>query len=137
MHRKTDKVISNDYYKGAIDMGVDRERISYLIGQRIHRFRMERKLSQEALALVSEIHPAYLGRVERGEKCPTIETLYKISNGLKIPLSELLCISSEVKPTATEALYRIETAMQNLSGEEAIEIAEIVESIIAFKYQKH
>ncbi len=118
-------------------MEKDRQRISYIIGQRIYKFRTLKNLSQEALALESEIHPAYLGRVERGEKCPTVETLYKISKGLKIPLSELLDISSEVKPTNTEAMHRIQTAMQCLSEEEAVEIAEIVEKTILFKYKNN
>ncbi len=116
-------------------MNIDRERISYLIGTRTRDFRAERKMSQEALALVSELHPAYLGRVERGEKCPTVETLYKIATGLKIPLSELLDISSEIKPTNTEAMHRIETAMLHLSDEEAIQVAEIVENVVSFKYK--
>lgn len=115
-------------------MDIDREKISYIIGQRIYDFRTQKKLSQEALAFESEIHPAYLGRVERGEKCPTIETLYKISKGLKIPLHELLDVSIEVKPTNTEAFYRIQIAMQCLSEEEAVEVAEIIEKLIAFKY---
>ena len=109
-------------------------RISYIVGQRIYTFRTQKKLSQEALAFESEIHPAYLGRVERGEKCPTIETLYKISKGLKIPLHELLDVSIEVKPTNTEAFHRIQIAMQCLSEEEAVEVAEIIEKLIAFKY---
>lgn len=117
-------------------MDINREKISYIIGQRIYDFRTQKKLSQEALAFESEIHPAYLGRVERGEKCPTIETLYKIAKGLKIPLHELLDVSSEVKPTNIEAMHRIQTAMQNLSDEEAVEVAEILEKIIEFKYNK-
>ncbi|MDE5582535.1 MAG: helix-turn-helix transcriptional regulator [Ruminococcus sp.] len=117
-------------------MDIDRKKISHIIGQRIYNFRMQKKFSQEALAFEAKIHPAYLGRVERGEKCATIETLYKISKGLKIPLSELLDISSEVKPTNTEAMYRIQTAMQNLSDEETIEVAEILEKIVEFKYNK-
>lgn len=116
------------------EMDSDRERISYIVGQRIYTFRTQKKLSQEALAFESEIHPAYLGRVERGEKCPTIETLYKISKGLKIPLHELLDVSIEVKPTNTEAFHRIQIAMQCLSEEEAVEVAEIIEKLIAFKY---
>ena len=113
-------------------MDIDRERISYIIGQRIYTFRTQKKLSQEALAFESEISPAYLGR----EKCPTIETLYKISKGLKIPLHELLDVSIEVKPTNIEAFHRIQTAMQCLSEEESVEIAEIVEKMIAFKYHQ-
>ena len=53
-------------------MNIDRETVSYLIGQRIHELRRQRRMSQEELALLSDIHPAYLGRVERGEKCPTV-----------------------------------------------------------------
>ncbi len=116
-------------------MYTNRGQISGLIGQRIRKYRSERHLSQEELALTSELSPAYLGRVERGEKCPTIETLYKIAAGLKVPLSELLDISAEIKPTSTEALHRIETVLSSLSDEEAIQIAEIVEQVIGFKYR--
>lgn len=66
------------------------------------------------------MHPAYLGRVERGERCPTVDTLYKISQKLKIPLSELLDISAEIKPTNIEALERIKNAMMPLSESEAV-----------------
>ena len=63
-----------------------RQTISGMVGERIRTFRIEQKLSQEELAFASELHPAYIGKVERGDKCPTVETLYKIANGLKIPL---------------------------------------------------
>ena len=56
------------------------------------------------------------------------------SKGLKIPLHELLDVSIEVKPTNTEAFHRIQIAMQCLSEEEAVEVAEIIEKLIAFKY---
>ncbi len=117
-------------------MSVDRERISYMVGIRIRNFRIERKMSQEALTLASELHPAYLGRLERGEKCPTVETLHKIAMGLKLPISELLDISAEIKPTSTEAMYRIKTALLHLSDEEALQVAEIVENVVSFKYRK-
>ncbi|MDD6489875.1 MAG: helix-turn-helix transcriptional regulator [Clostridia bacterium] len=114
-------------------MQFDRETISYKIGERIHDFRVQRKMSQEELALASEIHPAYLGRLERGEKCPTVDTLYKVSQGLKIPLSELLNITAEINPSHTEAIQRIETALDGLSEKDAVDIAEIVEKIVAFR----
>lgn len=114
-------------------MPTEREKITILIGERIRKYRIQQKLSQEALAFASEIHPAYLGRLERGEKCPTIDTLYKISKGLKIPLSQLLDITEEIKPSHYEAINRIETAVNGLTEQEAVEIADIVERIIAFK----
>lgn len=114
-------------------MQIDRERISYKIGERIRDFRVLRGLSQESLALSSEINPTYLGRLERGEKCPTVDTLYKISLGLKIPLSVLMDISINIQPSHTEAIHRIQTAMEGLTESEAVQIAEIMEKMIAFK----
>lgn len=114
-------------------MNTDRVTISYLIGQRIQGMRKKQKMSQEELALLSDIHPAYLGRVERGEKCPTVQTLYKISQGLKIPLSQLTDVDAPLAHTNLEAMQRIQNAIDGLTAEEAILIAEIVEKAIALK----
>ena len=110
-------------------MKESRETISSIIGERIRIFRTEQKLSQEELAFSSELHPAYIGKVERGDKCPTIETLYKISNGLKIPLHKLLDISSATDVSNTDAYYRIQNALDGLNADEMLKIAEIVEQI--------
>lgn len=114
-------------------MQIDREQISYKIGERIREFRVLRSMSQEALAFASEINPTYLGRLERGEKCPTVDTLYKISQGLKLPLHELLDISASLDPTQNEALHRIQAAMEGLSEAEAVQVAEIVEKVTALR----
>lgn len=112
-------------------MKENRETISSMTGERIRRFRTEQKLSQEELAFLSELHPAYIGKVERGEKCPTIETLYKIANGLKIPLQKLLDIDSGTEAEENDSLYRIKNAMGGLTPEQMIKVAEIVERITA------
>ncbi len=114
-------------------MSIDRETISYLIGQRIQAFRKQRKMSQEELALLSEIHPAYLGRVERGEKCPTVQTIFKISQGLKVPLPQLMDIDAPLEHTNLEAIERIKNVLSGLDAEEAVLIAEIVEKTVALK----
>lgn len=110
-------------------MSIEREKISYKVGARIRDIRTEHRLSQEALALNSGLHPAYLGKIERGEKCPTIDTLYKICNGLKIPVSELLNFDVEDSKLSEEAIYRIKFALADVDEESALKIAEIVEGI--------
>ena len=110
-------------------MKENRETISLKIGERIRSFRTEQKLSQEELAFLAEIHPAYIGKVERGEKCPTIETLRKIANGLKIPLHKLIDIDSTTDAEESDSFYRIKNAMKELSPEQMIAVAEIVEKI--------
>ena len=114
-------------------MQIEREKISNKIGERIRSYRILRGMSQEVLAYASEINPTYLGRLERGEKCPTVDTLYKISLGLKLPLHELLDVSAALEPSQTEAMHRIQTAMEGLSESDAVDVAEIVEKLIAFK----
>lgn len=111
-------------------MGFEREKITNIVGMRIRDFRILKKMSQEALAFDSDIHPAYLSKLERGEKCPTIETIYKICNGLKIPMSQLLDISTEPMPSSEEAIKRINSALAKVTDEKAIKIAQIVEEIV-------
>ena len=110
-------------------MKENRETISSIVGERIRKFRTEQKLSQEELAFASELHPAYIGKVERGDKCPTVETLYKISNGLKIPLHKLLDIGSGTEVSESDAYHRIQEALDGLSADEMLQIAQIVEGI--------
>lgn len=53
-------------------------------GQRIRYFRKEKRLSQEQLAELCELHPTYIGQLERGEKNPTIETMLQLCKGLQL-----------------------------------------------------
>ena len=104
--------------------------ISRAIGDRIREFRTLKKMSQEELAFESDIHPAYLSKLERGEKCPTIETIYKISIGLKIPMHELMNFDIDVKPTSIEAMSRIQKVLAGVPDEFAVEAADILERIV-------
>jgi len=63
---------------------------------RIRAHRRLKGMSQEELALQAGLNPAYFGQVERGIKCPTIDTLCKIAAALNIPPSELLRAESSV-----------------------------------------
>lgn len=71
-------------------MDAQKKKITLATAERIRHFRKDRGLSQEALALKANLNPAYFGQIERGAKCPTVDTLYKISTALELPLPELL-----------------------------------------------
>ena len=45
------------------------------LGQRIRAERTARKMTQEELAECADLHPTYIGQVERGEKSLTIASL--------------------------------------------------------------
>ncbi len=60
------------------------------LGERIINARKKRKLSQEQLALLSDLDRTYLARIEEGKANPTVKSLNKLSRVLKIRLSSLL-----------------------------------------------
>ena len=64
--------------------------INKKVGRRIRALRQERGLSQEQLAFESDLHRAYIGQIERGEKNIGLQNLEKIAKALKVPVKELL-----------------------------------------------
>ena len=65
------------------------ENISLILGKKIRSARTISGISQEKLAELSGLHSTYIGQIERGEKCPTIDSVYKIATGLNVSLSDL------------------------------------------------
>jgi transcriptional regulator with XRE-family HTH domain len=55
-----------------------------IIGAAIVRYRKKAGLSQETLAEKSNIHPNYVGRIERGECSATVEILVKVAKALNV-----------------------------------------------------
>ncbi|RYL93089.1 XRE family transcriptional regulator [Sporolactobacillus sp. THM7-4] len=66
------------------------------IGANLRQFRMSRGLSMEQLANKIGISKLTLMNVERGEGNPTLSVIWKIANGLNVPVSTLLSIDSDV-----------------------------------------
>jgi transcriptional regulator with XRE-family HTH domain len=52
-------------------------------------YREERGWSQE-LAHAADLHPKYVGTIERGERSPTLPTILKLSDALEMPAGRLL-----------------------------------------------
>lgn len=59
-------------------------------GDALRELREERGLSQEAAALTCALDRSYFGKIERGEKNPTLETLWKIADAFDTQPSALL-----------------------------------------------
>ena len=47
---------------------MERTELNKKIGQNIRKYRLKIDISQENLAMSAGLYPAYLGRLERGEK---------------------------------------------------------------------
>ncbi|MBE7092518.1 MAG: helix-turn-helix transcriptional regulator [Clostridiales bacterium] len=47
-------------------------------------------MSQEVLSGLADIGRTHLSAIERGERKPTLETLYRISNALNMNMSDIV-----------------------------------------------
>ncbi len=65
-------------------------------GNHLRELRRQKGISQEQLAEMAGLHRTYLGGVERGERNPTLLSLTKIAQGMKIPLEELVCFPIQI-----------------------------------------
>jgi transcriptional regulator with XRE-family HTH domain len=102
--------------------------------ERIKELRIKKGLSQKSLAICAGMDPAFLGHIERSLKCPTVDTLNKISNALNISLSELLDFDNDkIVQDNEKALNRIYMLLNRLDKDEAMQVAEIIEKIVRFK----
>ena len=64
--------------------------LNNIIAGNLKRLRNERQLSLSKLSEVCGVSKVMLGQIERGESNPTINTIWKIASGLKIPYTALI-----------------------------------------------
>lgn len=60
------------------------------LGDAIRALRVEKNISQEALALQAGIDRSYLGRVERGDNNVAVLTMVRIAHALDLTVAELM-----------------------------------------------
>lgn len=58
-----------------------------IVGANVRRLRLERGLSQEALAGEANLAMRHLGRIERGEISPTVSILSKLADAMQVHLT--------------------------------------------------
>ena len=61
-----------------------------IVGRAIAYFRKKKRISQEVLSGLSDIGRTHLSAIERGERKPTLETLYRISIALGVKMSDII-----------------------------------------------
>ena len=52
--------------------------------QCVRHYRKNKRLSQEQLAELCDLHPTYIGQLERGEKNASLETIMRVCEGLSV-----------------------------------------------------
>ncbi|MBR1822226.1 MAG: helix-turn-helix transcriptional regulator [Clostridia bacterium] len=84
----------------------DEDLIDYeAIGERIRSRRLELNLTQEQLSERVGISSSFVGHLERGEKIPSVSTLYRICASMDISLDYLVLGKKEACDKLACALY--------------------------------
>ncbi|HET8861399.1 helix-turn-helix transcriptional regulator [Marivirga sp.] len=62
--------------------------INIEIGQKLAQLRKEKGMTQERLASALDLHEDYIGKIERGQRSPSVKTLLLILDKLAVKYSE-------------------------------------------------
>lgn len=71
------------------------ENLNIVVARNLKKIREDRKLSLDNVAQMTGVSKSMLGQIERGESNPTVTTVWKIANGLKISFTELIKSTQE------------------------------------------
>ena len=61
-----------------------------ILGDAIRKQRKQAEMSQEQLAEKANLHPVYIGKVERGEQWISLHALLRVAKALGIRASDLI-----------------------------------------------
>ena len=61
-----------------------------ILGDAIRQHRVKAGLSQEKLAEKADLHPVYIGKIERGEQWISLHALLRVANAVGVKASDLI-----------------------------------------------
>ena len=89
------------------------EQPDIIIGNNLKRIREDKNLSYNQLADLTGVSKSMLRQIEIGASSPTINTLWKIANGLEIPFSLLI---NPPSPTISKQAFDAAQVIEGTAG---------------------
>ncbi|WP_343561905.1 helix-turn-helix domain-containing protein [Kiloniella sp. b19] len=112
------------------------EQINRQLSQRLKSLRKDKGWSLDRAAQETGVSKAMLGQIERQESCPTLATLWKISDGFHCPLSLLLDpVQREENPALDKAVFRSVQDTQQKPTQDAMLVAPLFPYDPAFGFE--
>ncbi len=99
-----------------------------MLGERVRRERLSRKITQEMLAEKAGISASFLGQVERGERKPSLETVVNIANSLGVTVDCLLLDSYKTAPKSL--VDELNFIIRETSEQEIKTVIELTKTIL-------
>ncbi len=71
------------------------EKITLAFGKTLRDLRKQANLTQEQLGFESDLQRIYISKLELGQQQPSLTTLFKLAEGLRCPVSDMLRLTEE------------------------------------------
>jgi transcriptional regulator with XRE-family HTH domain len=111
----------------------DIEKLALSLGEHIRALRKKMRMKQAGFARLVGMSEDAIGLIERGKILPRLETLYKISVSLNIPLPKLLDLGEDIAPksakSAGSALSSFNLYLKTKSPEQVQMIRDVAHNI--------
>ena len=101
-----------------------------MLGDRIRQKRKQLNISQEQLSELCGLSPAYIGLIERGVKKPSVSTLIKIANALKVNADYL--IGDSIKYDSSEMIEKATRMLSDMDNDEIQYTCELISNTRKF-----
>ena len=98
------------------------------IGKNIRKYRLMKKLRQEDLAEKADLSINYVGAIERGEKTPSLESLFAIINALGVSADMILADVLNNGYVVKDSL--LAQKLDKLSAEDRSRIYDVIDTLI-------
>ncbi|MFF3924003.1 helix-turn-helix domain-containing protein [Paenibacillus lactis] len=104
--------------------------IRKLFGQRIRTLREQYGWTQEQLAERADLHPNYIGQIERGLKNVSLDNIHKLAVSLRMDLSQLFDFEDHEFPVPSTRIAQI---LQHCSEEDLDFLMQHIEHLLKWR----
>ena len=91
--------------------------------------RLQTGMTQKELSEKTGIAQGDISKLERGEKCPTIDTLYRLARALGIPIYKLIDIDGDID-NISDTAYKIQKSISDLNPDQQNRVADLIDEIV-------
>ncbi|MFD1781621.1 helix-turn-helix domain-containing protein [Fredinandcohnia salidurans] len=105
-----------------------RGKLNIQVGERIRYLRTGKEISREELAYRANLHYNFLGKVERGEKGVSLESLASITRALNVSLEEFFRAIDPIEKSSV--ITDSEDKIRNLKVDKKEQIFKIVDIVV-------
>jgi len=107
--------------------------IQQQLGSRLRTFRLIREYSIEELAHKAGLNPAHLGKIERGERNFTIQSLDRIVKALGISYAALFSFEDKIPPVENPTILKTVSYLTEMTAKEQEHIYRTVQMLSSKK----